>query len=143
MMPTVALLLQIPTPPGIPAPPAPPDVFQGGGIRVQDVPPDWVPYVAIAFFVMIVLVAIGMPLSRAWARRMDRRGSESPRIPSDVSVRLERIEQAVEAMAVEVERVSEGQRFLTKIMTEMRGLPAPSPLEGARPLPTRAGEETR
>ena len=142
MMPTVALLLQIPTPPGIPAPPAPPDVFQGGGIRVQDVPPDWVPYVAIAFFVMIVLVAIGMPLARAWARRMDRRDTP-PKFPSDVSARLERIEQAVEAMAVEVERVSEGQRFLTKIMTEMRSLPAPTPLEAARPLPTRAGEETR
>jgi hypothetical protein len=32
--------------------------------------------------------------------------------------RLERIEQAVDTIAVEVERVSENQRFMTRLMTE-------------------------
>ena len=45
-------------------------------------------------------------------------------IPSDVSARLERIEQAVDAIAIEMERVSEGQRFTTKLLSERAGLPA-------------------
>ena len=32
--------------------------------------------------------------------------------------RLARIEQAVDAIAIEVERIAEGQRFLTKLQTE-------------------------
>jgi hypothetical protein len=32
--------------------------------------------------------------------------------------RFARLEQAVDAIAVEVERISEGQRFLTKLQTE-------------------------
>jgi hypothetical protein len=34
--------------------------------------------------------------------------------------RLERLEQAVESIAIEVERISEGQRFLTKLQTEQQ-----------------------
>ena len=33
----------------------------------------------------------------------------------------ERLEQAVEAIAIEVERISEGQRFTTKLLAERRG----------------------
>ena len=32
--------------------------------------------------------------------------------------RLARVEQAVEAIAIEIERVSEGQRFVTKLLNE-------------------------
>lgn len=32
--------------------------------------------------------------------------------------RLERVEQAVESIAIEIERVSEGQRFVTKLLSE-------------------------
>jgi hypothetical protein len=32
--------------------------------------------------------------------------------------RLERMEQAVDAIAVEIERISEGQRFTTKLLSE-------------------------
>ncbi len=48
--------------------------------------------------------------------------------------RLERLEQAVDTIAVEMERVSEGQRFLTKVLTESAGTTV-----AARPLPS-AGE---
>ena len=125
----------------IPAPPAPPPIpdaiFVGG-----NQPPEWVPFIVIAFFVMVVVIAIGVPLARAFARRMDRKG-QVPAIPSDVTARLERIEQAVESMAIEVERISEGQRFVTKVMTEMRSLPAPNPLERAPASAVRATEEPR
>lgn len=34
------------------------------------------------------------------------------------SPRLERIEQAIDAMAVEIERISESQRFVTRVLSE-------------------------
>lgn len=41
--------------------------------------------------------------------------------PSDE--RLARLEQAVESIAIEVERISEGQRFVTKLMSDRAQLP--------------------
>jgi hypothetical protein len=78
--------------------------------------------IVVTICVMLVLVAVGMPLARAYARRMDRQGgrAEPSPFPSDVSDRIQRIEQAVEAIAIEVERVSEGQRFTTKMLSELR-----------------------
>jgi parvulin-like peptidyl-prolyl isomerase len=37
--------------------------------------------------------------------------------------RLERIEQAVDSIALEIERISEGQRFTTKLLNERTGAP--------------------
>ena len=37
--------------------------------------------------------------------------------PADTA-RMERLEQAVDAIAIEVERVSEGQRYMTRLLTE-------------------------
>jgi hypothetical protein len=66
--------------------------------------------------------AIGYPFARAWARRIE--GRHAPRddggggsLP-DVSARLSRIETALDSIALEVERVAEAQRFLTKLQTE-------------------------
>lgn len=46
---------------------------------------------------------------------------------SGLDARDDRLEQAIEAIAIEVERVSEGQRFVTRLLAE-RGQPLPSPL---------------
>ena len=48
--------------------------------------------------------------------------------------RLARVEQAVEAIAIEIERVSEGQRYVTKLLNEraqplIEGVAAPVPVE--------------
>lgn len=99
-----------------------------------------------AFFITVAVIAIGLPLARAFARWLDRRGQQAG-TPADVNPRLERIEQAVESVAIEVERISEGQRFTTKLLTERLALPAAdlrpgwqSPLREA--VPVRAtGEE--
>jgi hypothetical protein len=77
--------------------------------------------ISIAFFVSMAFIIVGLPIARAFARRMDRRGETAS--ASEVVPRLDRIEQAVEAIAIEVERVSEGQRYTTKAIAEIRGLP--------------------
>jgi len=63
-------------------------------------------------------IAIFGPLARAHARQMDK--SVGSGTPAEVSGRLERIEQAVDAIAIEVERISEGQRFTTQLLSEGR-----------------------
>ena len=75
-------------------------------------------------FATAIVLAIGVPLARAYSRRMESE-SKNPRIPSEVAGRLERIEQAVEAVAIEVERISEGQRFTTKLLSEPRSANEP------------------
>jgi hypothetical protein len=96
--------------------------------------------ISVAFFIMCAVIAIGFPIARAIARRMDRRNAVSPGADSDTRVRLERIEQAVESIAVEVERISEGQRFTTKVMAEMRSLPQGDPGVDRVGVPLRTRE---
>jgi hypothetical protein len=60
-----------------------------------------------------------MPVSIAYARRIWKRGAQTvASIPTAFTDRFTRLEQAVDAMALEMERVSEGQRFLTKVLSE-------------------------
>jgi hypothetical protein len=66
----------------------------------------------------IVTVVLGLPLIKAWIRRMERKSTQA--LPADTSARLARIEAAVDTIALEVERISEGQRFLTKLQSERR-----------------------
>jgi hypothetical protein len=71
----------------------------------------------------IAVIALGIPIIRALTRRLIDRPPVMAPIPADVQNRLERIEQAVEAVAIEVERISESQRYLTKLMAEPKALP--------------------
>jgi multidrug efflux pump subunit AcrA (membrane-fusion protein) len=113
----------------VPFPPFP------GGPQI----PEGAVIISVAFFVMCAVIAIGVPIVRAIARRMDRRNAAAPTADADTRDRLERIEQAVDAIAVEVERISEGQRFTTKIISEFRGLPQPDP---SAALAERAGDHS-
>ncbi|HUQ80108.1 MAG TPA: hypothetical protein VM076_03160 [Gemmatimonadaceae bacterium] len=75
--------------------------------------------IPIVLFTMIPITVIGAPIARAIARRIERGvsgGHDSQALPNDVPARLERMEQAIDAIAVEVERIAEGQRFQSKLM---------------------------
>jgi hypothetical protein len=76
---------------------------------------------------MCAFIAVGFPLARAWARRLDKRSVVPTGADAETRGRLERIEQAVDAIAVEVERISEGQRFTTKVIADLRALPQADP----------------
>ena len=82
--------------------------------------PDEVLAFAFAFAALGVGARLLLPLVRAFAKRVEQRG-EGARIPTEVTSRLERMEQALDSVALEVERISEGQRFTTKLLSEGRG----------------------
>ena len=77
----------------------------------------------------VVILFVLVPLAIAKTRRMWK-GTSASRASPDEAGPLERIEQAVESIAVEVERVSEGQRFVTRLMSD-----AKVPASQARALP--------
>lgn len=82
--------------------------------------PVWIAVIVpLGFFATVVAIFVGRPMALALAKRAENE-SKQPRIPAEVSNRLERIEQAVDAIAVEVERISEGQRFTTKLLSDTR-----------------------
>jgi hypothetical protein len=83
----------------------------------------------VGFFATAIIISIGVPLVRGIVRRWDRRDVH-PVLPADTGARLERIEQAIDAMSVEVERIAEGQRFVTRLMSEQAPERVALPLRG-------------
>jgi hypothetical protein len=75
--------------------------------------------VPIAFFIMVAVIIVGTPIARAYARRLEQKPNRLPE-SNEMLARLERIEQALEAVATEVERIAEGQRFTTKLLSNTR-----------------------
>jgi hypothetical protein len=73
--------------------------------------------VPLGFFTMVAVIVVGRPLARAFARKMDQK-SVQPAVPHELQQRLEHMEQAIDSIAVEVERISEGQRFTTKLLAD-------------------------
>jgi hypothetical protein len=63
----------------------------------------------------VILMAVFLYRRRRWKRK-------APALtePTASDGRLERLERGMEAIAIEIERVSEGQRFVTRLLSESR-----------------------
>ena len=94
--------------------------------------PEGVVVISVTFFIMLAVIIVGFPVARAFARRMDRSAAPPSRASGEQAEQLRHIQAAVDAMAVEVERISENQRYVTRLLAE-RGAVAPAAL-GARQL---------
>jgi hypothetical protein len=69
--------------------------------------------------VSIIVIFVVFPLVLAYARMIWRRGSAAPaQLSNDTSHRLIQMQHSIDAMAVEMERISENQRFVTKLLAE-------------------------
>ena len=79
-------------------------------------PPEELIIVPIVFIFVVLL-----PLSIAYARRLWKRSATAiTSLPQEIYDRFARVDQSLEAIAIEVERVGEGQRFLTRLHTEQQ-----------------------
>lgn len=71
--------------------------------------------VAMTIGVMLTLV-LAVPLVIAYARRLWKKSAVTLSMTPELDRRLDTIERAIETTAVEVERIGEGQRFVTQLM---------------------------
>jgi hypothetical protein len=103
--------------PNVPGVPGTPQVIVNPRPFDNTIPPQ-VESISIAFFIAVAAVIIGLPIMRAIARRIERGTPIAAPIPAEVREQLQHLNQSVDAIAIEVERISEGQRFATKLLTE-------------------------
>lgn len=113
----------IPPIPQVPGTSMPPFVFDPGmGARVE--------HIAIEFFVMIVAIFFVVPIARAFARRIDKKPMPAP-LDKPLSEQLQRIENSVDSMAIEIERISEAQRYMVRLQSDRTASPALPPQQAA------------
>ena len=94
--------------PGVSVPPPVPPPVNDNSM------PDNVAAVSVVFMLCVFL-----PISIAIARKIWRRSSAAvSALPAELMDRLTRLEESVEAVAIEVERIGEGQRFVTNLFVE-------------------------
>ncbi len=91
---------------------------------------------------IVGMIFVAGPLAVGFAKTLFRRASQPelpPQMFTETAQRLERLEGAVDSIAIEIERISEGQRFVTRLLSE--GQHAPAIGAGQRvPDPVRSGQ---
>jgi hypothetical protein len=79
-----------------------------------------------------------LPIVYALTKRILRGGRRATPVDFESSPRLQRMEQAIESIAIEVERIGEAQRFATKLLSERQSEPVARqipPIQTARREP--------
>jgi hypothetical protein len=66
----------------------------------------------------VMFVATIALISAIVVRLMDRRGDGDPRRAQRLEERMARLEGTVESLSSEMERLAEGQRFMTKLLSD-------------------------
>ena len=66
----------------------------------------------------VLMFVFAIPMSIAWARRIWRKNAVTIVLPPELTGRLDAIERGVESTAIEVERIGEGQRFVTQLLAQ-------------------------
>jgi hypothetical protein len=80
----------------------------------NDIPPGAMVMSGLAMAMIVML-----PMSIALARRVWIQAPKAkPALPADLGDRMSNLERGIEAIALEVERIGEGQRFVTQLLSE-------------------------
>ena len=107
-----------------PAPEAPP------------IQPDGLANAGVVMMILLIAPFVVILVYRLWTR-----GTAREPLGIDSSARFQRMEQSIELIAMEVERIAEGQRFTTRILAERHPETAPraqtTPSQGSDTIPAR------
>ncbi|MDO8951880.1 MAG: hypothetical protein Q7U86_04595 [Draconibacterium sp.] len=98
----------------------------------------WGPFTEpVLFFTML-------PIALAGARYLWKRGNRPPVIPisREAEARFQQMEQSIDSVAIEIERVAEGQRFVTKLLREGQPIPDFTAGRTAEPVRVRPDAES-
>ena len=67
---------------------------------------------------MVLTAALLFPVMLARARRLWRSANVISAVPPDLVDKIAAMERGIDSIAVEVERIGEGQRFVTQLLAE-------------------------
>ena len=98
--------------------------------RNEDIPREVVPIIGIVFG-SLVLMVLGSPIVRLFTRMAEKAHDKSLLRASDVSQQLKVLQDSVDTMAIEIERISESQRFQDRLLSEREPVRLPEPRSGA------------
>lgn len=87
------------------------------GPPIREIGEVMIPVVGV-FMALLAIMVIGLPIARAFARAVDRRSSSYQIKQTDPSPQIRQLQDSIDAMAIEIERISESQRFSTKLLSE-------------------------
>jgi hypothetical protein len=90
-------------------------------IPIHDVVPRGAVQITYAVSAALIAVAIVGPLLRFFLRRAERR-QVTNQLSAGAQARLDAMERNIDTVAVELERVSEGQRFTNRLLEQQRPL---------------------
>lgn len=99
--------------------------LQGEAITLQPppyrqespIPPEVIPIVQTVFGSLIAIV-LGYPIIRFVTRMIEKRSDRSMVRGAEVARQMQQLQQSLDAMAVEIERIGEAQRFQAKLLAE-------------------------
>lgn len=81
------------------------------------IPNEVVPIVGMSL-AMVVTIFIGWPIARAIARRMDSRALAGTVQAKELQPQIRQLQESIDAMAIELERLGEAQRYQSKLLAE-------------------------
>jgi hypothetical protein len=94
-----------------------------GATREPPRPPDRLDASDVFEASAVIFTILSIPLVLAWARRIWRKSSVTINLPAELTDRIGGMERSIDTIALEVERIGEGQRFVTQLMA---GRPQPA-----------------
>jgi hypothetical protein len=86
-------------------------------IPIHDVVPRGAAQITYAVCATLAIIAVVGPLLRFFLRRAERR-AVTTQLSAEVQARLDAMDRNIDTVAVELERVSEGQRFTNKLLEQ-------------------------
>ena len=95
--------------------------------RDSEIPREVIPIMAIVFGSLVVII-LGYPIIRLITRLIERASDKSLMKSSEVTHQLKTLQDSVDTLAIEIERISESQRFQDRLLVEQGKEAAKLPL---------------
>ena len=96
----------------------------------EQIPKDVVPILGIVFGSLVVII-LGYPIVRLFTRIAEKAADKSLLRASDVRDQLKTLQNSIDTMAIEIERISESQRFQDRLLAEREPARLPESRGGA------------
>lgn len=96
----------------------------------EQIPKEVIPILGIVFGSLVAIV-LGYPVVRLVTRLIEKAADKTLLRASDVTEQLKVLQNSVDTMAIEIERISESQRFQDRLLAEREPVRLPESRGGA------------